>query len=450
MLREIVINLLHNLGGRAEVDRYLREYTQGGNRFAVIKVGGGLIADDLDELSSALVFLHHVGLTPVVVHGGGPQLTEELASQQIESKFIDGLRVTTDETLHAAQRVFQRTGATLADAIDARGCRARPVPSGVFRAVPTDRPELGHVGEVEHVETEHIVRAAERGHLPILSPVGTTHDGRLLNINADTAARALALALKARKVIYLTPTGGILDPKGNIIPAVDTAEDLEEMIAEGVVSGGMARKLIEIDELLKGLDEHASVSITAPNKIARELFTYKGSGTLVRRGTPIRTETGLDGLDRVKITSLLERSFNKRLDPAYLDKVGDAKIYVGGDYTAIAIIKSRDAGHYLDKLGINEQAQGLGLGATLWNRIRHDHPRLYWRSRVDNPANKWYLGRADGMHRTPEWLVFWYGLESRDQIETCIADALSFGHSFTAHPVETKPTEPKREAVHAG
>ena len=78
MLRDVVINLLHNLGGRAEVDRYLREYTEGGQRVAVIKVGGGLIADDLDELSSALAFLHHVGLRPVVVHGGGPQLTAEL------------------------------------------------------------------------------------------------------------------------------------------------------------------------------------------------------------------------------------------------------------------------------------------------------------------------------------------------------------------------------------
>ena len=75
MLREIVLNLLHNLGGRAEVDRYLREYT-GAGRYAVVKVGGGLIADDLEELASALVFMHHVGLTPVVVHGGGPQLTE--------------------------------------------------------------------------------------------------------------------------------------------------------------------------------------------------------------------------------------------------------------------------------------------------------------------------------------------------------------------------------------
>ncbi|MBZ0171863.1 MAG: hypothetical protein K8E66_05740, partial [Phycisphaerales bacterium] len=216
-------------------------------------------------------------------------------------------------------------------------------------------------------------------------------------------------------------------------------------IREGVVSGGMARKLIEIDGLLKTLGEHASVSITSPAKVARELFTYKGSGTLVRHGSPIRVQIGLDGLDREKITDLLERSFSRSLDAAYLDSVGDASVYVGGDYTAIAIIKRRDAGHYLDKLGISEQAQGLGLGATLWNRITRDHPNLFWRSRPENPANKWYLSRADGMHRTPDWLVFWYGPDARDRIEACIADALSFGHAF----VEPKPAQTK-EAAHAG
>lgn len=455
MLREIVINLLHNLGGRAEVDRYLREYT-GAGRYAVVKVGGGLIADDLDELASALVFLHHVGLTPVVVHGGGPQLTEELTARAVPSEFVDGLRVTTPEVLAAAQRVFQRTGAELADAIDARGVRARPLPSGVFDATQTERTELGHVGEVAGVQTEAIVRASEQGQLAILSPIGTTADGHLLNINADTAARALALALGASKVIYLTPTGGILDPNGKVIPAVNCTEDLDAMIESGVVSGGMARKLIEINDLLGELDEHASVSITSPAKVAQELFTHRGSGTLVRRGRPIRVQTGLGNLDRAKVTALLEQSFGRRLDPAYLESLADATVYVGGDYAAIAIVKRRGPGHYLDKLGLSERAQGIGLGASLWNRIKRDHPSLYWRSRASNDANKWYLGRADGMHRAGEWVVFWFGFPDRTGIEACITDALSLGHSFGEPLPERTPQpgfkEPKahKETAHAG
>ena len=451
MLREIVMNLLHNLGGRAEVDRYLREYT-GSGRYAVVKVGGGLIEDDLDELASALVFMHHVGLTPVVVHGAGPQLTKELADENIATEFVDGLRVTDADVLAAAQRVFQRVGAQLADALDARGVRARPLNMGVFNAEASTNASLGSVGEVTSVQTDPIMRASAMGQLPILSPVGTSANGQLLNINADTATRALAIALGASKIIYLTPTGGILDPNGKVIPAVNCTEDLKPMLENGTITGGMARKLIEIRDLLDELDEHASVSITSPGKIARELFTHKGSGTLVRRGRAIRAQTGIDGLDRARITELLEQSFGRTLDPSYLDTLEHAKVYLAGDYVAIAILKERGPGWYLDKLGLSERAQGIGLGASLWNKIKHDHPALYWRSRTTNDANKWYLSRADGMHRAEPWIVFWYGIDERSAIETCIEDAVSIHQSF-GDPIPKPDTQiehkPDKELTHA-
>ena len=429
MLREIVLNVLHSLGGRAEVDRYLREHT-GEDRYAVIKVGGGLIQDDLDELASALVFMRHVGLTPVVVHGAGPQLSAELESQCISPQFIDGLRVTTPEVLRTAQRVFQRVGAELADAIDGRGVTARPLNMGVYVAEQTDVEALGHVGEVTKVYTESIIHACRLGQIPIVSPVATSEHGQLLNINADTATRALAIELQASKIIYLTPTGGILDPNERVIPAVNCSVDLEKMIQNGTISGGMKRKLLEISELLDDLDEHASVSITAPSKIARELFTHRGSGTLVRKGRPIRVQTGIEGLDINRVTSLLEHSFGRPLSPDYTPSLTDAQIYIGGDYAAIAILKHHKCGWYLDKLGLSERAQGIGLGASLWNRIKDDHPALYWRSRASNPANNWYLSRADGMHRAQDWIVFWYGINEREMIEQCITDALAQEQSF--------------------
>ncbi len=452
MLREIVMNLLHNLGGRAEVDRYLREHT-GEGRDAVIKVGGGLIEDDLDELASALVFMRHVGLAPVIVHGAGPQLTRELEAKNIKTNFIDGLRVTSPEVLTAAQRIFQRVGAQLADAIDERGVTARPLNMGVFLAQQSEHKALGHVGEVTGVNTESIKHACKMGQLPIISPFATSPHGQLLNINADTATRALAIELNATKIIYLTPTGGILDPNGKVINAVNCTEDLEPMLESGIISGGMARKLIEIRDLLHNLDEHASVSITSPAKIARELFTHKGSGTLVRQGRPITVQTGTEGLDTDRIKHLLEQSFSRQLNPTYLDSLSDAKIYIGGDYAAIAVLKQHEHAWYLDKLGLSERAQGIGLGASLWNRIKRDHPSLYWRSRTTNDANKWYLSRADGMHRANEWLVFWYGLETRTQIDACIADALDLDHSFgqpLSKPESSIEHKHSQEPAHAG
>lgn len=424
MFRQIVVNLLHNLGRRSEVDRYLAEYATGGS-CTVVKVGGGLIASDLEELSSALALLHHVGLRPVVIHGAGPQLTAEMNAEGIEPEWRDGLRVTTPRVLEAATRVFQRVGTELADAVEARGVGTRRMTSGVFRARRSERPELGLVGEIESVDREAVEQAIDRDRLPILAPVGTTGDGQLLNVNADTAARAMALSRQSRKVIFLTPTGGILDESGEIIPAVNCELDLDPMLASGQVSGGMARKLVEIRELLEALDVNASVSITSPAKVARELFTYQGSGTLVRRGTPIRDLRGTAELDEKRLESLLEGSFGKALDPAFVGALGDAHVHLGGDYIAVAIVREGERAAYLDKLAIGAEAQGIGLGASMWNRLRERHPRLYWRSRPDNPANPWYLARSDGMHRSPDWLVFWYGLEHRAAIDQCIEDALA-------------------------
>lgn len=131
-------------------------------------------------------------------------------------------------------------------------------------------------------------------------------------------------------------------------------------------------------------------------------------------------------------------------------------MYIGGDYAAIAIIKRRGPGFYLDKLGLSERAQGIGLGASLWNRVKKDHPSFYWRSRWTNPANKWYLGRADGMQRATDvngdWAVFWYGEIDRD---ACIRDALSLGHSFgdvikKSETDSVKEIKNAKEAAHAG
>ena len=220
MLRDIVVNLLHNLGGRSEVDRYLSEYAEG-KRCTVVKVGGGLIQDDLEELASALALLHHVGLRPVVIHGAGPQLTAEMESAGIEPEWHDGLRVTTPKVLAAATKVFGEVGTELADALEAKGVRTRRLTNGVFHATPTETPGLGLVGEITGLDGEAIATAIERDRMPIIAPIGTTEDGQLLNVNADTAARAMATWRRSQKVIFLTPTGGILNPHGKVIPAVN-------------------------------------------------------------------------------------------------------------------------------------------------------------------------------------------------------------------------------------
>lgn len=432
MMRDIILNLLYNLGGKREVERYLREYTQPGSpRSSVVKVGGALIENDLEDLASSLAFLRHVGMSPVVVHGAGPQLSRDLEASGIQSKWVDGLRVTTPEVLQMAHRMFLREGARLAEAIDAHGVRARMIPSGVFEAVPDDPERLGLVGRIVRVDLAPVRAALEAGYLPVLSPLGVTADGQLLNVNADTAARALAEALRPGKVIFLTETGGILGGDGRVISAINLEEDQKQLIESGQVTGGMARKLTEIGDLLEALPAHASVSITKPAHLARELFTHKGSGTLVRRGAAIEVFEGLDGLDLDRLKSLLESSFGRELRDDYFGTVMKAEALIA-PYTAVAIVVDDEPASYLDKFAVTAEAQGAGIGASLWNTLVSRHPRLFWRSRTDNPINGWYMQRADGMERTDKWLIFWRGLKTSEEIEKAIERALSYEPSFGA------------------
>jgi acetylglutamate kinase len=432
MMRDIILNLLYNLGGKREVERYLREYTQPGSpRSSVVKVGGALIENDLEDLASSLAFLRHVGMSPVVVHGAGPQLSRDLEASGIEGKWVDGLRVTTPEVLQMAHRMFLREGARLAEAIDAHGVRARMIPSGVFEAVPDDPERLGLVGRIVRVDLAPVRAALEAGYLPVLSPLGVTADGQLLNVNADTAARALAEALRPGKVIFLTETGGILGGDGRVISAINLEEDQKQLIESGQVTGGMARKLTEIGDLLEALPAHASVSITKPAHLARELFTHKGSGTLVRRGAAIEVFEGLDGLDLDRLKSLLESSFGRELRDDYFGTVMKAEALIA-PYTAVAIVVDDEPASYLDKFAVTAEAQGAGIGASLWNTLVSRHPRLFWRSRTDNPINGWYMQRADGMERTDKWLIFWRGLKTSEEIEKAIERALSYEPSFGA------------------
>lgn len=439
MMKDVIVNLLYNLGGRREVERYLREYTQpGSTRTAVVKVGGALIEHEREELASSLAFLRHVGMAPVVVHGAGPQLSRDLEAQGVKSTFVDGLRVTTPEVLQAAHRMFLREGARLAEAIDAHEVRARMIPSGVFEVVPDDPERLGLVGKVTRVDLAPVRAALEAGYLPVLSPLGVTRDGQMLNVNADTAARALAEAIKPGKVVFLTETGGILGKDGRVISAVNLEDDCDELIRSGAVTGGMARKLIEIGELLDMLPPQASVSITKPEHLARELFTHKGSGTLVRRGAAVQIHDGLGELDRDQLRTLLESSFGRTLRPDYFETVAGAEAIIA-PYTAVAIVIDDEPASYLDKFAVTAEAQGAGIGASIWNRLVARHPRLFWRTRIENPINGWYMQRADGMERTDHWLVFWRGLDTSDEIEKAIERALSYEPSFGAPLPQGEP-----------
>lgn len=434
--KDVIIRLLRSLGSRKEVEQYLKQYsTVDSQKFAIIKVGGNILERDLDGLASSLTFLQNVGLYPIVLHGAGPQIDAELAREGVTSQRIDGLRVTTPHVLEIARRVSLRENLRLVEALEELGTRARPVTAGVFEAEIIDKDRLGLVGRVTHIHDEPLRSCLRAGHLPILPCLGETASGQIVNLGSDTAVRELSIATQPYKIIFLTETGGLLAEDGRLVSAVNLAEDYDFLMAQPWVHSGMRAKLQEIKKLLEGLPATSSASITSPDRLAKELFTHTGSGTLVRRGERVNRFDTLEGVDRARLKELLELCFGRKLTLDYFDKKAFYRIYLSEEYRATAVItRDRDdLPPYLDKFAVTTQAQGAGVGGSLWQRMKSETRKLYWRSRADNEINPWYFQQADGSHKAGRWTVFWYGLDGFAETQACIDHAISLPPSLKDH-----------------
>ncbi len=423
-IRRVIVRLLSNLGSRQEVTQYLKRYSDLEElKFAVVKVGGGILEKHLRELCSALTFLQQVGLTPIVIHGAGPQLNQALAEQGITSEVRDGFRVTSPEILRVARRVFQGENLRLTDALNNAGTHATSVTGGVFEAEILDQQRYGMVGEVSGVNIEPLRSAVHAHVIPVISPLAETAGGQILNINADVAANKLVHAIQPFKIIFLTSVGGILDADERLIPSINLSTDFERLMAENWLHSGMRVKLQQVNDMLRQLPLDSSVSITRPGLLAKELFTHRGSGTLVRLGEKIITHSSWDSVDAGRLRELLEVSFNKTLVGDYFSRTSLSVAYISEAYRAAAVITRGESADYLDKYAVTEKAQGEGLGGAVWRTIREHHPVLYWRARPDNAVNNFYFRQADGFIRQAGWLVFWYGVEDLNRIGELVARA---------------------------
>lgn len=425
-LRTTIVRLLSNMASAKEIQLYLKRFSQAGaSKFAVVKVGGAVLRDDLDALVSSLSFLQQVGLTPIVVHGGGPQLDEEMQRAGIVKETQDGLRVTRADGLAVVRRVLQRENLRLVEALQAQGVRATSITSGVFEAETLDAARYGLVGKVAKVHTDAIEAAIGTASIPVIASLGETFGGQILNINADWAANELVKTLQPYKIVFLTGTGGLLDGDGEIIDSINLSTEYDELLAQPWLHSGMRVKIEQIHDLLMQLPMSSSVSITRPDELAKELFTHRGSGTLVRRGEKIRVFERWDQLDLPRLKSLVESGFGRRLHADYFETTKPYRIYVSEHYRAALILTQENGIPHLDKFAVSDDAQGEGLGRAAWQVMRTDNPRLFWRSRSDNAINDFYFDEADGCLKGERWNVFWYGLEGFDDIRFAVEHCLA-------------------------
>ncbi|MFO0644613.1 MAG: hypothetical protein U0326_00080, partial [Polyangiales bacterium] len=235
-------------------------------------------------------------------------------------------------------------------------------------------------------------------------------------------------------VVFLSPDDGIRDQHGQIMSAVNLAEDADELLAAPWLKDSMRKKLVEARAMLEHLPRSSSVAIASPENLTRELFTHKGAGTLVRLGERIRRYDTLDDIDRPRLRTLLEDSFGRALRDDYFDTRRFHRVYLADSYRATAILtmEPTTAGEvpYLDKFAVTSDAQGDGLGASLWQRFARETPRFFWRARPDNEVNPWYFARADGSARAGDWVVFWVGLDDFSVVAACVERAASLPASL--------------------
>lgn len=276
---------------------YLQRYA--GMTF-VIKYGGHAMGDPAlaRNFAQDVVLLKAVGINPVVVHGGGPQIGAMLERVGVESKFVDGLRVTTKETAEIAEMVLsgainkelvswiERAGGS---AIGISGKDGGFVKAAKLRRTARDPDsnieriiDLGFVGEPKRVDRSVVDMISTSGMIPVIAPIGVGEDGHTYNINADTMAGAVAAALKASRLFLLTDVAGVLNKEGELLTDLNPSE-IKRLQEDGTISGGMIPKLETcVSAVEKGVDAAVVLDGRVPHAMLLEIFTSKGAGTLVR------------------------------------------------------------------------------------------------------------------------------------------------------------------------
>ncbi len=256
----------------------------------VVKYGGNaMINEELkQQVMEDIVLLHLIGVRVVLVHGGGPEITETMKRMGKESVFVDGLRVTDRETVDIVQMVLAgKINKTLVNLLAVKGARAVGI-SGMdgrlILAEPKD-PKLGYVGTVTKVNVQPVLDLLEKGYIPVVSTLGCDMQGNIYNINGDTAAAALAGSLSAKRLILMTDIDGILrdrnDPS-SLIPLMSVAE-ARQLQADGIISGGMIPKVdCCVTAIEKGVRKVIILDGRVPHAILMELLTDQGAGTMIR------------------------------------------------------------------------------------------------------------------------------------------------------------------------
>ena len=267
-----------------EIEKYVKKYSK---EKIVIKCGGRILLDpDLfNNFINDVTTLKKLGLTPIVVHGGGPRIKNKLDELNIETKFIMGLRVTDEKVIKIVEDVMIEFNKEIVDALEKKTCKAKSITIKENNAIYVEQKnkELGYVGKITRVDDKLIKNLIKENFIPVVSPMGLDGKKQTYNINADTAAGAIAISLKSRRLMLMTDVEGVYDKNKRLISEIKPVV-AQKLIDGGTIREGMIPKIRTcINSVENGVRGVVIIDGRKPHSILFELFSDKGSGTLIRK-----------------------------------------------------------------------------------------------------------------------------------------------------------------------
>ena len=384
---DIIHRFLESVGQKADVDLYLKLFrAQRKESFAILAAGAQIVKSALDPVHFDLRILAGLGLYPVVLVGLLDARDADKQSQRILEWLLE------DEV------------------------PAKVIGSGM------DLPQ--------EIQTS-VRQTLEENTIPIVSLDAAKE---LAIDDRFRLLKTLAASLESRKVIFLSTSSGIEREGAARISLVNLSADYERLLTTSDLPRRHASLLRHVKILLEQLPQRMSVAVVNPLQLLRELFTVSGAGTMIRKGSRIEKCSGLEKVDRGRLTELLESAFGRALVPGAMEDGGlvvtqAEHVYLEENYLGAALLGNTDIAPYLSKFAVNRQAQGEGIGGEIWSMLTRDFPVFFWRARPSNPIVPFYAKQCDGLVRLPEWHVFWRGL-APEKIQPAIEYALALPRAF--------------------
>ena len=267
-----------------DVPKYIKKYKED---LIVIKYGGNVLIDRkiFNNFIEDISILNKLGLSIIVVHGGGPRIERELKKENIQTKFINGLRVTDEKVIKIVERVLIDFNNDIVSSLKKKGLKAISINSKINNAINVipDKQELGFVGVPDKINSDIIKSIISQNQIPIVAPLGLDKNNQTYNINGDTAASAIAKKLKSRRLLLMTNVEGVYDDRKNLISEIKPY-DMENLVNLKIVQGGMLPKIKNcIDAVENGVRGVVILDGRKPHSILKEIFSDKGAGTLIRK-----------------------------------------------------------------------------------------------------------------------------------------------------------------------